>query len=274
MPRSPRRSGPQAPSGADEQRRATPAPTLLLSADRGRRPLRRELLMTPEQAWERIRTAPDDEHAWRVVYATAQKAAKSSYVPREHAEDALGMVLARLHETARNRRLPAIEKSVFAYVVTSIRRKSIDLCQRDQRTAPVTPPPRPHPRDFLHVLEAHVVPVALGLREPWRQEGAEADWKQLRRLLVGSVTLPKLLWGSNAPPAKKERDAILAATYKRHERIRSDLYEAIGILEQSSCDGHIDTNTAKRYRWMVAGLRRRRTASWYEGAAAFTKSLA
>ena len=230
--------------------------------------------MSPEEAWEKIRTFADSDDAWRVVYATAKSAAANSYVPQQHAEDALSLVMARLHETARNGRLPPIEKSVYAYVVTSIRRKSLDLLGQDNRPPTTIPAAKPHPRDFLHVLEEHVVPVALGLREPWRQAGAEADWQQIRRILDEGITLPKLLWGSNAPSSKSERNAILSAIYKRHERLRSDLYEAIGILEQSSCDGQIDTNTAKRYRWMVAGLRRRRTASWYEGAATFARSLA
>ncbi|MEQ8460180.1 MAG: hypothetical protein RLO52_34105 [Sandaracinaceae bacterium] len=110
---------------------------------------------------------------------------------------------------------------------------------------------------WLRALLSKVADRAIADRHARHRHHLERGWRELEALVFDEVPLRDLLEVTERADAAQIRAARDAA-YKRHERTRSGLAEAVGAMER---EGLLTAEETTAARTAVAGLARRRRSN-------------
>jgi hypothetical protein len=224
--------------------------------------------MTPKEALDRLRAAPDDAQAWAEVRALVVRLAERATYSPQRREEAARRVLEKLEDQLLSGDLDAIEHPV-GYLARALRWRTIDLVRREKRAAAAAEraarqeqarleaeagqPPAPT-AEALAILD-RAFQKARSNRDPWQRPHIERAWRQILAIHVEGAVLRELISVELGPAADDDdvRRGVQAA-HKAHERARNDVLEALTQLAER---GAVDAESAADARHVMRSLRRR-----------------
>ncbi|MES2641331.1 MAG: hypothetical protein V4850_17705 [Myxococcota bacterium] len=224
--------------------------------------------MTPKEALDRLRVAPDDAQAWAEIDRLLQRLAARETKEGRYREPALAAVRGKLEDQLLSGDFPEVDAPV-AYFATALRWKVRDAVRKAERDARLTErealkakeqaeadrlSPEPFGTELVAAIERvfeRAVTMRLEHREPLQRALA-----QMRALNTEPRTLREIVCeddGLNPTDLLAVGKAVQRA-HKSHQRARGTLAAALEWLIEKK---EIDPETGEAVRRALGRLKRR-----------------
>ncbi|MFN7145612.1 MAG: hypothetical protein ACK4YP_17685 [Myxococcota bacterium] len=225
--------------------------------------------MNAKEALDRVREAPDDGAAWRVIEAELARLAQGITSNTSFAEAAVRAVRAKLEDQAMSRDLEEVTHPA-AWLAKALRWRIVDESRRQERAGKLAQKvaeearrrqeleirePEPFGPRLVAAME-EVYEKAVSRRDPWQREHLTRAWRQIQALHTTRLTLKQIVAEDDAIALADEEAVRLAVqrAHKQHQRARADLRDALDVLAGQR---KLDPEMAALVRGALTRLKRR-----------------
>lgn len=222
--------------------------------------------MTPKEALDRVREAPEDAQAWAVIRGELDRLAARLDEDGQLRADAIEAVREKLEDKAMAGDLDPIA-SPAAYLRTALRNwvisrkrhlaatgRAADRARRAEEEARLRRAP-PIDGELLALL-GRVYEKAVSRRDPWQRDHLQRAWRQMVALQTERATLRELVIRGDGLDAADEEAVRLAVqrAHTAHRRAREALADALEALVRA---GEMDAEAADLVGRTLSRLKRR-----------------